>query len=165
MADTAAHLADRVFPIVPVRQWALSLPLRPALPHGLRNRSHQRSVEGFHSRSIRRIASARFRTGGYSFLTVWRRYICATFRRCPEPDENQVRGSVAARSESVSTSLRDIRTLHFELGFQCQRRNSSGPSCTVAIFTLLASSSTKICPSINDRCSPRHEILEAPNVE
>ena len=26
MADTAAHLVDRVFPIVPVRQWVLSLP-------------------------------------------------------------------------------------------------------------------------------------------
>src|SRR5207249_5297558 len=26
MADTAAHPADRVFPIVPVRQWVLSLP-------------------------------------------------------------------------------------------------------------------------------------------
>ena len=27
MADTAAHLVDRVFPTVPVRQWVLSLPL------------------------------------------------------------------------------------------------------------------------------------------
>ena len=26
MADTAAHLADRVFPVVPVRQWVLTLP-------------------------------------------------------------------------------------------------------------------------------------------
>ena len=26
MADTAAHLVDRVFPIVAVRQWVLSLP-------------------------------------------------------------------------------------------------------------------------------------------
>ena len=26
MADTAAHLVDRVFPHVPVRQWVLSLP-------------------------------------------------------------------------------------------------------------------------------------------
>ena len=26
MADVAAHLVDRVFPIVPVRQWVLSLP-------------------------------------------------------------------------------------------------------------------------------------------
>jgi len=26
MADTAAHLVDRVFPEVPVRQWVLSLP-------------------------------------------------------------------------------------------------------------------------------------------
>ena len=26
MADTATHLAERVFPIVPVRQWVLSLP-------------------------------------------------------------------------------------------------------------------------------------------
>ena len=26
MADTGAHLVDRVFPIVPVRQWVLSLP-------------------------------------------------------------------------------------------------------------------------------------------
>jgi hypothetical protein len=26
MSDTAAHLVDRVFPIVPVRQWVLSLP-------------------------------------------------------------------------------------------------------------------------------------------
>ena len=26
MADTAAHLVDRVFPAVPVRQWVLSLP-------------------------------------------------------------------------------------------------------------------------------------------
>ena len=26
MADTAAHLVDRVFPIVPIRQWVLSLP-------------------------------------------------------------------------------------------------------------------------------------------
>jgi hypothetical protein len=26
MADTAAHLVDRVFPMVPVRQWVLSLP-------------------------------------------------------------------------------------------------------------------------------------------
>lgn len=32
MADTAAHLADRVFPEVPVRQWVLSV------PHGLRYR-------------------------------------------------------------------------------------------------------------------------------
>ena len=27
MADTAAHLVDRVFPEVPIRQWVLSLPL------------------------------------------------------------------------------------------------------------------------------------------
>jgi hypothetical protein len=26
MADTAAHLVDRVFPEVPVRQWVLSVP-------------------------------------------------------------------------------------------------------------------------------------------
>ena len=26
MADTAAHLVDRVFPHVPVRQWVLSVP-------------------------------------------------------------------------------------------------------------------------------------------
>ena len=26
MADTAAHLGDRVFPIAPVRQWVLSVP-------------------------------------------------------------------------------------------------------------------------------------------
>jgi hypothetical protein len=26
MADTAAHIVDRVLPIVPVRQWVLSLP-------------------------------------------------------------------------------------------------------------------------------------------
>ena len=26
MADTAAHLVDRVFPEVPIRQWVLSLP-------------------------------------------------------------------------------------------------------------------------------------------
>ena len=26
MADTAAHLVDRVLPLVPVRQWVLSLP-------------------------------------------------------------------------------------------------------------------------------------------
>jgi hypothetical protein len=26
MADIAAHLVDRVFPMVPVRQWVLSLP-------------------------------------------------------------------------------------------------------------------------------------------
>src|SRR5712691_543410 len=26
MAETAAHLVDRVFPVVPVRQWVLSLP-------------------------------------------------------------------------------------------------------------------------------------------
>jgi hypothetical protein len=32
MADTAAHLVDRVFPEVPVRQWVLSL------PYGLRYR-------------------------------------------------------------------------------------------------------------------------------
>ena len=32
MADTAAHLVDRVFPIVPVRQWVLSF------PHDLRYR-------------------------------------------------------------------------------------------------------------------------------
>ena len=31
MADTAANLVDRVFPIVPVRQWVLSLPF--ALRH------------------------------------------------------------------------------------------------------------------------------------
>ena len=28
MADTAAHLVDRVFPMVPVRQWVLSLPFK-----------------------------------------------------------------------------------------------------------------------------------------
>ena len=28
MADTAAHLVDRVFPWVPVRQWVLSLPFK-----------------------------------------------------------------------------------------------------------------------------------------
>ena len=35
MADTAAHLVDRVFPHVPVRQWVLSLPfaLRYCLPY------------------------------------------------------------------------------------------------------------------------------------
>ena len=32
MADTAAHLVDRVFPHVPVRQWVLSF------PHALRYR-------------------------------------------------------------------------------------------------------------------------------
>ena len=26
MAETAAHLVDHVFPIVPVRQWVLSIP-------------------------------------------------------------------------------------------------------------------------------------------
>ena len=26
MADTAAHLVDRVLPMVPIRQWVLSLP-------------------------------------------------------------------------------------------------------------------------------------------
>jgi hypothetical protein len=29
MADTAAHLVDRVFPSVPIRQWLLSLPFGP----------------------------------------------------------------------------------------------------------------------------------------
>ena len=35
MVDTAAHLVDRVFPRVPVRQWVLSLPfgLRYVLAH------------------------------------------------------------------------------------------------------------------------------------
>ena len=28
MADTAAHLVERVFPRVPVRQWVLSLPFQ-----------------------------------------------------------------------------------------------------------------------------------------
>ena len=27
MADTAAHLVDRVFPAVPVRQWVLTVPV------------------------------------------------------------------------------------------------------------------------------------------
>ncbi len=27
MADTAAHLVDRVLPEVPIRQWVLSLPI------------------------------------------------------------------------------------------------------------------------------------------
>ena len=31
MADTAAHLVDRVFPVVPVRQWVLSLPFADGL--------------------------------------------------------------------------------------------------------------------------------------
>ena len=31
MADTAAHLVDRVFPRVPVRQWVLSLPYAPVI--------------------------------------------------------------------------------------------------------------------------------------
>jgi hypothetical protein len=36
MADTAAHLVDRVFPVVPVRQWVLSLPfaLRYRMAYG-----------------------------------------------------------------------------------------------------------------------------------
>jgi len=35
MAETAAHLVDHVFPIVPVRQWVLSIPfaLRYRLAH------------------------------------------------------------------------------------------------------------------------------------
>ncbi len=33
MADTAAHLVDRVFPMVPLRQWVLSLPF--ALRYGM----------------------------------------------------------------------------------------------------------------------------------
>jgi hypothetical protein len=38
MADTAAHLVDRVLPEVPVRQWVLSLPfaLRYRLPYDAR---------------------------------------------------------------------------------------------------------------------------------
>ena len=28
MADSAAHLRDRVFPAVPVRQWVLTLPMQ-----------------------------------------------------------------------------------------------------------------------------------------
>ena len=28
MADTAAHLVDRVLPLAPVRQWVLTLPFR-----------------------------------------------------------------------------------------------------------------------------------------
>ena len=28
MAETAAHLADQVFPALPVRQWVLSVPKR-----------------------------------------------------------------------------------------------------------------------------------------
>jgi len=36
MADIAAHLVDRVFPIVPVRQWVLSLPfVLRYQPHGV----------------------------------------------------------------------------------------------------------------------------------
>jgi len=38
MADTAAHLVDRVLPRVPVRQWVLSLPF------GLRYRSEREDL-------------------------------------------------------------------------------------------------------------------------
>jgi len=32
MAETAAHLVDHVFPMVPVRQWVLSIPFGPSSP-------------------------------------------------------------------------------------------------------------------------------------
>ena len=35
MADTAAHLVDRVLPQVPVRQWVLSLPFAARYPRPL----------------------------------------------------------------------------------------------------------------------------------
>ncbi len=55
MVDTAAHLADRVFPEVPVRQWVLALPYRirflcaydPGLCRGVR-RIFVRAVASFY---------------------------------------------------------------------------------------------------------------------
>ena len=46
MADTAAHLVDHVFPIVPVRQWVLSLPfvLRYRMAYDARLVSHVLNV-------------------------------------------------------------------------------------------------------------------------
>jgi hypothetical protein len=42
MADTAAHLVDRVLPRVPIRQWVLSLPFAPPLPARIRRMSRPR---------------------------------------------------------------------------------------------------------------------------
>jgi hypothetical protein len=55
MADTAAHLVDRVFPEVPVRQWALTLPVglryRMAFDVGLTAEVHRAFIRTLFPRS------------------------------------------------------------------------------------------------------------------
>ena len=71
MADTAAHLVDNVFPIVPVRQWVLSLPF--ALRYGMAYDSRLmsdvlnvfvRAVLGSLSRRARKSLGLRSSQGG-----------------------------------------------------------------------------------------------------
>ena len=84
MADTAAHLVDRVFPIVPVRQWVLSLPfaLRYRVAYDARLMGAVLNV--FNSRPLWRIEEACSRTPWSSLFAVWRRDVCAAPRRCPQ---------------------------------------------------------------------------------
>ena len=53
MAERAAHLVDRVFPQVPVRQWVLSLPHRLRYRLGLGSRSMPRCAGVRHARDPR----------------------------------------------------------------------------------------------------------------
>jgi hypothetical protein len=75
MADTAAHLVDRVFPDVPVRQYVLSLPYRlryllaydPDLCSGVR-RIFVRAVLSFLERRARKQGIRKARSGAVVFV-------------------------------------------------------------------------------------------------
>jgi hypothetical protein len=83
MSDTAAHLADRVFPRVPVRQWVLSLPyaLRYRLAYDARMVSDVLGI--FHQNCFRLPDPPSERIRSDTECTVRRRYLHTAFRFGP----------------------------------------------------------------------------------
>jgi Putative transposase len=80
MSDTAAHLVDRVFPIVPVRQWVLSLPfaLRYRMAYDARLTTDVLNV------FIRALFGELRRRSGIAesrLFAMWRRHVCAALWR------------------------------------------------------------------------------------
>jgi hypothetical protein len=75
MADTAAHLVDRVIPEVPVRQWVLSLPrpIRYLLGYDKQAlsrviRTFTRAISGWQKRRAKKLGIADPQTGGITFI-------------------------------------------------------------------------------------------------
>ena len=82
MADTAAHLVDRVLPMVPIRQWVLSLPISL----GLRLRSGEGCYSYTHSDGLLLAAAAREETVRHSKSQMWKCNVCAAFWRCDQSE-------------------------------------------------------------------------------